>query len=470
MRLWLYGLGFALAVGSGIGLGAGCAKAGATNPSSGGAGGAGGGPSGTGGVGTTSTGTGPATGTGGSGATGTGGNIDFDGGQPDGMESCAKFTAEAKQEPAAMLIVLDRSASMSTQNKWGTAQLSIVQAIDKDVFDTMSLGLSAFPSGFTPPPTCLCDALGGPGLCGLFLPMGVACGYPVLPQIAMNMAGMNKSNAASGVRHDIYQYLVSHGPETMDPSDASPIYDSLNGAYSALKAQQIDKRIAVLITDGGFSCTSLSNPVRPGYYDGACNDWEYPATVNTLITGARTDATKPIFTFIVGVPGSNSTGQMQGAYATAPYSMKLALSTYAVSGSPDTVDPNCAVNAVFTQNGAAPANPCHIDLSSGAFNPDVLADAIQTIRGKALGCVYDLPEPPPGETIDPALVNVTATIGMVSATVPKRSDPNDTCQVDGCWDYNATNQVELLGKACEDISAAESAKVEIYVGCTTILK
>ena len=415
---------------------------------------------------------GAASGVGGFGATGGGaGGLD-----PDA--ACAKFTAEAKQSPAAMLIALDRSASMSTSQKWAAAQLAVVNAIDKDVFDTMSLGLVSFPQSFVDPPACLCDYLCDPlGGCdiatckALLGQPGVACGINALPVVPLNEAGVDKSNAATGVRHDIYQYLAQNGPIS-DSSDASPIYDALVAGYAALQAYPIDKRILVLITDGGFSCTSLST--RQGYSDGACPDWEIPDTVNQLITQKRTDGSAPVNTFVVGVPGSNSNGEMQGSYATAPYSMLLALSTYAVSGSPETVDPTCDSTAAFTQGGPAPAKACHIDLSSGQFDANVLAGAIEQIRGKALGCVYDMPEPPPGEIIDPAQVNVVASLeGADSYTIPKRSNPSDTClDASGCWDYkDQTNaQVELIGKACSDVSSAKEAKVDILVGCQTLLK
>jgi len=446
MRLWHLGLGFSLSFG--IGLGVGCSATG--NPSTSSAGGAGGSGSGTL-------------------SNGPGGGSGFDAGQ-DAFGSCAKFSAAAKQSPAAMIFVLDASASMNNANKWGTAQLAVVQAIDKDAFDTMSLGLLIAPSNFTPMPPCLCNALGGPGVCQIILPMGVSCGVSALAQVPLTPAGMNKSNAAMGVRHDMYQFLASAKPLSNN-DDGSPIYDALNGGYKTLKGYKIDKRIAVLITDGGFSCTSVSNPARAGDLDGnMCPDWEIPDTVNKLINDNRLDPAMPINTFIVGVPGSDSHGETQGMYDTPKYSMKLALSSYAVSGSPDTVDPSCD-GKVFTKAGADPTKPCHIDLSSGgSFNADALAQAITTIRGKALGCVYDLPTPPPGQSIDPTLVNVTATINGVTTTIPKRSQPSDTCDVDGCWDYNASNQVQLIGKTCNDVTSAMDAKVEIYVGCMTILK
>jgi hypothetical protein len=175
-------------------------------------------------------------------------------------------------------------------------------------------------------------------------------------------------------------------------------------------------------------------------------------------------------TFIVGVPGSNTNGGSTGGFDNPPYSMLLALSTYAVSGSPDNVDPTCDSSAVFTQQGAAPAAPCHFDLSQGQLDASSLAQAIAAIRGKALGCVYQLPDPPAGETIDLNLVNVEVTLDGNSFTLPKRSDPSDDCVSDGCWDYTTTNEIQILGKTCDDLSSANQAKVEIIVGCTTIVK
>ncbi len=311
------------------------------------------------------------------GASGGGGGLD-----PDA--ACALFSAEAKQAPAALLFVVDGSASMSDSQKWGTAQLATIKAIDSDSFDNTALGLVRFPATFVSAPACLFGLI-----------PTVACGVSFLPQVPLNDSGVEKSNQG-GVRKQIYDYLAApqNGPVT-DPSDASPIYDAMVAGYSALEAYNIDQRVMVLITDGGFSCTSLSNPTRPGYSDGLCDDWEYPDTVNALITQKRTDANKPTYTFVIGVPGSNSVGQMQGSYATAPYAMLLALSSYAMSGSPTTVPSGC--EGTFSKNGPPPGLPCHVDLSTaGTFNVDQLAAAIDSIRGKALGCLYDSAGPTRG--------------------------------------------------------------------------
>src|SRR5947209_7714496 len=59
---------------------------------------------------------------------------------------CGTANYEAHQAPAALLVLLDTSQSMGENGKYTAAAQAIVQAIDQDVFDTMSIGLMAAPS------------------------------------------------------------------------------------------------------------------------------------------------------------------------------------------------------------------------------------------------------------------------------------------------------------------------------------
>jgi len=382
--------------------------------------------------------------------------------------ACETARYQARSPSAAMLTVLDASASMSRSNKWATASTAIVAAIDADAFDDVSLGLTVFPSGYVEPPPCICAAVNlSPADCAAALAPGVSCGFPIEPQVPLAPAGSDKTTAESGVRRAISDWLVSHAPLS-NADDGSPVYDSLVAGYAALRAAPVERRVLVLLTDGGFSCTSVASTERASYDDGnLCPDWEQPDSVNALIATARADADAPIATFVIGVPGSNSTGQKVDDFDTPPYDMLLALSTYAVSGSPSTVDPACSHDAVFTQAGSAPEHPCHIDLSDGsAFNSDALTERIASIRRDALGCVFDLPSD--GGAVDPALVNVLLTLDGTQTTVPKRANSDDTCSTTGCWDYTNEQRVELLGKACADLSVATHATVDLQVGCTTV--
>lgn len=378
----------------------------------------------------------------------------------DGLPACATFSATAQRAPAALLVVLDRTASMAQVGKWDAARSAIVQAIDDDAFDDVSLGLLAFPEPVSVPgPACIAN-------------FPIYCSVAIEPQIPVELAGAAKSSAPAGVRHDIASYLTSTQPETDDAADSSPIYAALSGAYQLIQAVSgVDKRAVVLITDGGGSCTSIASPARPAYIDNnGCSDWEEPPTLAALVEGARLDPTAPTETFVIGVPGSDSHGAQVGGYDTPPYSMRLALSTYAVAGSPSTIDPACDSTLPFSTTGADPAHPCHIDLSNGqTFSSAQLADALSTIRGDALACTYALPQLPEGEVLDPDRVNVTLTINGVATTLPRRSAPTDTCAATPCWDYDAQGQVELIGAACASVKHATDATIDIYLGCSTIV-
>ncbi len=382
---------------------------------------------------------------------------------PDGLPSpdatCASTSVNTKQTPAAVLIVLDRSSSMTTKGKWAAAQTAIVKAIDKSTFDHLELGLLAYPSHQVKGPACL---WGWP----------VSCGVSALPQVAISNSGVDKTNGSQGPRKAIYSWLTTAAPDNTG-TDASPGYVALKNGIAALQnLTSVDKRILVMITDGGFSCASLSSPKRPGYSDGACPDWEYPDSVITMLKAAYEDKTKPVNTLIVGLPGSDSTGKKQGGYATAPYQMLLALSTYAWVGSPKTVPGTCN-GKKFTKTGWAPTQPCHFDMTQGTFNADALAGALAGLRGKVLGCTYKLPKTDDkNKVIDKTKINVQLTLdGAAAYTIPRRSDPKDTCLTSkGCWDLDAKDNVAILGKACNDLGKAAKANIQILVGCKTILK
>ena len=67
-------------------------------------------------------------------------------------------------------------------------------------------------------------------------------------------------------------------------------------------------------------------------------------------------------------------------------------------------------------------------------------------------------------------MNVVVTLDGKTTIVPKRSSPTDTCQASPCWDYDAGGQVVLIGVLCSDVQKSTNAKVEIQVGCATIVK
>ena len=371
------------------------------------------------------------------------------------MANCAGTEYTAQTLPAALLVVLDRSSSMAQNNKWSDAALAITTALDADVFDSMSVGLYAAPTGTEAGPACIFG-------------LPVSCVAPTSPQIALAPAGTDKSTAATGVRSDIKTWLAANSPDS-GLGDASPLYAALQSSIPVLTAwpQTAGKRILLVVTDGTISCNQFSN--RPGFSDcnGCDHDWEDPSNIVSLLGAANTSASNPIDTFIVGVPGAD-TYDATGCN-DPPYHMRAALSAMAEAGSPANVPANCT-GKTFTQSTPDPTVSCHFDLTQNNFSAQSVADTIATVRGKVLGCEFQLPTPPSGQTVDTSQVNVQYDPNGTQVTLPRRASATDTCATAGCWDYASDGQVELIGAACTAVEASSTIKVSIVVGCDTIVQ
>ncbi len=362
---------------------------------------------------------------------------------------CATGNYQADFLPAAILVVLDGSGTMAG-TKWSNAQQAIVNAIDENAFDSAYLGLLVYPTSLVPGPACVFG-------------IQVACGVSGLAQVPLQLAGMNKSSDPTGVRHDIYQELVAKTPAA-GPGNGNPTYSALQSGIGILQGwPKMGKRILFYITDGGASCASVSSPTRPGYTDGnGCPDWEYPTSIATLVQTANQDPNAPVNTIFVGVPGADTTSGVNNP----PYSVRLALSAEAWAGSPQTCDPNCN-GKTFSQSGGDPSMPCHFDMTVN-YSATILASAINQIRGSLLGCVFDVPQPD-GGTVDPSKINVEYTSNGMTTELAKRASSSDMCTTgNGCWDYNSSGQIVLIGPACTRVMGDPNADVQIVVGCQTI--
>jgi hypothetical protein len=368
---------------------------------------------------------------------------------------CGTATYVAKQSPAAMLVLLDRSASMADNNKYVSAAQAIVQAIDQDVFDTMAVGLMAAPSGTVAGPACIAG-------------FPVACQAPPFPQVDLQIAGANKSNAPMGVRHDIKAWLAANSPDT-GAGDATPMYSAIQAAFGALGGvvglPAGAKRILMVVTDGSWDCTQFST--RPGYPDcnGCDHEWEKPESVITLVAAQEMDPMTPVESFVIGVPGADTFDASGCMYP--PYHMRAGLSAIAYAGSPANAPANCT-GKTFTDASPDPTVSCHFDMTQNNFTTQAVADAISQVRGKVLGCLFDLPAVD-GGMIDPNEVNVTYTINGTTVDLSRRADPSNMCTAMGCWDYSSDGRVQLIGKACDDVGASPNAQVQIVLGCPTII-
>jgi hypothetical protein len=109
--------------------------------------------------------------------------------------------------------------------------------------------------------------------------------------------------------------------------------------------------------------------------------------------------------------------------------------------------------------------------TSGSVSTQFL-DALNAIRGKAVGCSYAIPAPPPGQIIDPGQVNVAYTPGGgSSAQSLQKVASAAACGTSArAWHYDnetSPSAIVLCPTTCSNVGADAAATVKIVLGCTT---
>jgi hypothetical protein len=330
--------------------------------------------------------------------------------------ACAGEDFTADELPLDMYIMLDQSGSMSDANKWGAVTSALTQFVQSSDTVGIGVGLGYFPiaTGTQCPLQCLSNAeCGSCGPC--FQPV------PQIPGFCMNAGGdsCDINDYATpevpiavlpGVANAIVGSMSGHGPSGGTPTSAA-----IDGAitYARAYAQATPQHvvIAVLATDGDpTSCdTNLGNI--------------------QAIAANGVNGSPSIMTFVIGVGGSlsnlNAIAQAGG------------------SGSAFLVDTNSNVTQQFI-------------------------DALNQIKGAALGCTYSIPVPTMGNP-DYDSVNVYYN----GQPIPKVAGAS-ACPTNGNgWYYDdPTNptKITLCDATCATVTGDDTATVSIKLNCPSIVE
>lgn len=203
----------------------------------------------------------------------------------------------------------------------------------------------------------------------------------------------------------------------------TPIYPALGGGILAgidIATNEPNRRTAVLlVTDG--------KPQGPAPLCSGVNP-EDPAVIEDL---AKTGATfnPPVVTYVIGLPG---------------------------------------VDQAFA-NGVAAAGGTESAILIGNVNVEQsFKDALDKVRGDALPCDYDIPQTVTDGQFQVTEVNVVLTYSG--------KDPSFIPQVGTCgegWRYDDPadpKRIVLCPATCDKLHADFGAKIEIALGCDTIIK
>lgn len=177
-----------------------------------------------------------------------------------GFESCADTSDEAKLQPVAMYIVVDKSGSMNDNNKWDNAESAFVTFFQDPMADDLKVALRFWPEGQCNSNQCSVDA----------------CAQPAVD------VGLLSDPAHEAALVSAYQ--------AQGPGGDTPMFAALGGATQwAIQygtANPTEKPVVILVTDG-----------EP---NGCDND---PPDIAAIAAAAF--ASDAVLTFAVGLAGSN---------------------------------------------------------------------------------------------------------------------------------------------------------------------
>lgn len=326
--------------------------------------------------------------------------------------ACAGWSAEPETQPAVLELVVDTSLSMNESPNQrrgrnnGPTKWEITRDALKEVVGTLptelAIGVFFYPNMPTegsrsPRPISAC--------------VNVNEGIAVAPLDPQHRAR-------------ILEALDDQQPDGWTPT---------HGAYrhslesSLLPSRYPGQKYLLLITDGAPTLTLECE----GEQNGGQAEPVDPQPIVDEVAKARSEGVR---TFLIGSPGSEpgrewmSLAAIQGATARA----------------------GCRLDG---------APYCHMDMTTAPDFGAALRAGLNQVTGE-ISCTYDIPEPPMGETIDPALVNlvVTTSNGDAQLVLPDSSgDCSEGWQLSG-------NQVVLCEGTCSRVRS-DGASLQLLFGC-----
>ncbi|MEM9073903.1 MAG: vWA domain-containing protein [Myxococcota bacterium] len=406
---------------------------------------------------------------------------------PDGGE-CAGEVALAEPIPVDLILMLDRSGSMlfpteSGQAKWDVLTGSLNDFLLDDDSAELGLGLSVFPQNVPGVPnTCVNDSqCGTQGPCVLRVcqeagvrpctddadcSAGVSCldfgwcaannafgCFPIGGTACTSTGGpggecVARSNSFCRLAEscDVAQYAtpsIEVGPVASVRSDvmlafaterpagisSTPTWAALQGAHAYAREvsdANPDHRVAVILATDGLP-------------SGRCTPRDLPTIETVASTALAADPGIP--TYVVGVFADSDT------------------------------DAQANLNAIAAAGGTETA----FISGTGADAAERLVAALESIREASFSCDQQLPEAPDGMTLDLTRINVEFLSGTGRSVIPFVEDAEGCDETLGGWHYSGGGEGEmpdgiaLCPATCESVNRQPDGRLEIRVGCETVL-
>jgi hypothetical protein len=232
------------------------------------------------------------------------------------------------------------------------------------------------------------------------------------------------------------------GLDAAAPAGGTPTQDAYDYAlFQGLKPNdQPGNRYMVLITDG--QPTIAKSCIGTG-------STKHPVDYRPIIAEISTAHSLGVNTFVIGSPGSEMNSETN---EDVRYWLSEAASA---GGTP--VSTNC--------NDTGAPTYCHFDMST---EPDFAAGfgkALASIAAHLASCSYEMPDPPPGQSLDIDKVNVILSKNSTEYYLVLRAASSNCTSG---WYLDAQDNIVLCSETCAQVRQDETAVLELRFGCETI--
>ena len=346
-----------------------------------------------------------------------------------GDDHCVATSSKGEKKPLDMYIMLDKSGSMDDEvsggsTKWVSVTNALNDFLAQPGMNGMSVGLQYFAlpdanHACVAYKTVSCTRNSDCGDCGPCAQVnhqnrcilgysGDTCDAAVYATADIEISPV--SSAAPQIAESIAQ----HSPGSYTPTSAA-LQGAIDHARAWASSHPQDVAIAVLATDG-----------QP-------TECDVSLTNIGAIAVAGVSGSPKILTFVIGVGDSlaNLDGIARSGGTTSAF----------------LVDTSGDVNAQFL-------------------------DALNQIRGAAVGCNYLIPNPPSGQLLDYNKVNVQFTPGAGGAAEGfVQAQSKSACATNtAAWYYDDPGnptQIVLCPDTCTRVEADSGGQIDVLLGCRT---
>lgn len=372
------------------------------------------------------------------------------------------YEATVQVKPVDIIISIDNSGSMGGEIEEVEKQINsnFAKILDSAVpaIDYRVIMVSEYGSFNGPESVCICEPLGGKA----DMNMDGHCDDPT-GQPAETAKFFHHSVVVSS-HNALCRLLEGYGGP--DQYGLHP-----NGYKDLLRAEAL--KFFLVITDDGVNCSTNIDGNSYSFSDG-----------NNVAGGTQVGidwdvAIRDLDPAQFGIDEMNRNYTFWSVISQAGF-MKSSPSDYGVPipASEAITTAECVNNG----NGGSPVDPgtgyqALSILSDGFRYPtcaleytDIFTLMAQgVIEGAVAPCEFAMPEPPEGEILDPATIEITYTPGDGSPMVSFHQ-VSDPANCDAQSFYIEGDVIKLCEQACDLVQADDKAKVDLLAGCGTTIE